>query len=116
MIGLLLIMRRYREHCHQMAERPAPPTEGRFKLMTIGELMSMTEADRLEGVLRDPVRAALRAEAREIGWRAFAAGGTNKMHAVFEAMERAQNDTENHGAVLDHWWDGIGNRDEQWTA
>jgi hypothetical protein len=66
----------------------------------------------LDQVERDPVRFALRASAREIGWHAYAIGGLEFMHKVSNRVEAAGAS----GATLDEWWDGIGSQKGRWVA
>jgi hypothetical protein len=61
-------------------------------------------ASALDQVERDPVRFALRASAREIGWRVYSHGGVELMQQVCGLTEEAGGS----GAILDKWWDGIG--------
>ena len=55
----------------------------------------------------DPIRFALKASAREIGWRAFAHGGLPLMRRVFNHAKFS----DRSDGTLDHWWSGIGGPD-----
>jgi hypothetical protein len=61
----------------------------------------------LDAVERDPVRSSLRASARELGWRAYAGGGTRGMHTLFgHAQERQWAGTARaarKSSTLDKW-------------
>lgn len=110
--NLAAILQRYDEHC---AEREPWDTITSTPINS-SDLMQLPPRwkSAIESVERDPVRFALRAEAREIGWKAYAIGGLDFMRHVFE-MAEAQWEGTWRGSVFDKWWDGIGTRN-LWAA
>lgn len=62
---------------------------------------------RMQRAAEDGVKESLHASIREEGWRAYAEGGLAAMHALFDA---ATGDNDYLAGILDHRWDGIGNK------
>lgn len=102
---LTAIMRRYREH---RAEQAAKHADEPLRILSgadfVGKPLPPRWMDAVNGVARDPMRVALRAEAREIGWRAYHHGGTDFMREVSGLAEDAGADPN----IIDKWWDNIG--------
>jgi hypothetical protein len=108
---LVEIVHRYRQHNEELRQQRA----GKVNMSTgvvdvsVGVLTALCNKPRwalaLDEVKRDPVRFALRASAREMGWQAYADGG-------LELMQQVCNLTGEAGAIVDKWWDGIGD----WSA
>jgi hypothetical protein len=71
----------------------------RGSLRSAGAIWGRTDADALAGALdalagalSDPIRATLRLEVRDIGWRIFANGGTMEMHRIADLVAEAMPD------------------------
>ncbi len=68
-------------------------------------------------ILADPFEGALLFALRGVGEELFRLGGTSLMRAVLIAVARL--DAENESQRLspaDAQWDGVGDRDDQWSA
>jgi hypothetical protein len=107
------ILRRYHEHCIELrdAERARQQSGQPAQEWAVHKLSDWADRpipprwmDAINGVARDPMRVALRAEAREIGWRAYNHGGTDFMREVSGLAEDAGADPN----IIDKWWDNIG--------
>jgi hypothetical protein len=100
--ALAPILHRYREHC---ATRATGQPWQDHRLSDFADVPSRPGwQGALDEMELDPVRFVLKAEAREVGWRAYAYGGLDFMRQVFD---RAKLDSRSAG-TLDHWWNGIG--------
>jgi hypothetical protein len=76
-----------------------------------GRAAGRPDADSLVAdLLADPVRVALEAFARDIGWQAHQAGGVIMMLFVREAAKGLLPEGEQPGAsaLIGSWWSGIG--------
>jgi hypothetical protein len=107
------IMARYQQH--QAKLRQQPKRTASMDVLSSADLARAIKPRwqvALNEVDRDPVRFALRASVREIGWHAYASGGLELMHKVSDLME----ETGVGGATLDKWWDGIGGPKGTWVA
>lgn len=101
-----------REQQDEAGDAPLVPQF--LKAGDLSNIPPLHSVDHALGMLeRDPVRFALRAAAREIGWRAYARGGPDEMRAVFDAFEEMDGRIPH---VLDKWWDRIGGGDGVWLS
>ena len=109
---IVACIRRYREHCM------APHSHQPLKVIRPADIVwPIPVEERIAMLLEDAVRSALRGKVRDIGWKAFTAGGLAKMQKAAAAVEDAMPDCQSFaGSTLDHWWDGIGSGRDQWTA
>ena len=80
-----------------------------FTVPNTAELMKSPLPPRLKRVvanaMTDPAFYALRAYVREIGWKLYAAGGTDAMRKV---MESRRDVLDGLASYVDHAWNGIG--------
>ena len=108
---LVQIVHRYRQHNEELRQQRTGKVDRSAGIVGVedGVLTALYNkpcwAFSLDEVKSDPVRFALRASAREIGWQAYASGGR-------ELMQRVCDLTGEAGAIVDKWWDGIGD----WSA
>lgn len=72
--------------------------------ITLDELPPLWR-ERMEQAAIDGVEESLHASIREEGWRAFAEGGLDAMHAL---VDEACGDSDYLSSIVDHRWDGIG--------
>jgi hypothetical protein len=64
-------------------------------------------ASAIEAAIENPVRAAIRMKAREVGWMLYAKGGVDLMHQASDTIED-EMEGPRFAAALDKWWDRIG--------
>ncbi len=119
-------MAAYRQHCiaqdeevkrKRAAGEPLPP----FEVLTIADLCrERSPEERVAGLLKDPVRSALKGYVRERGLKLWINGGTDLMQTVSDRVEDLCPGFSNFaGATLDKWWDGIGDLNDpkgMWCA
>jgi hypothetical protein len=112
---LAAILARYRGYREDRADQARIPFLPAQK-MTQFEISPVQPwwIESLRNANRDPIHYALRASARELGWRAYAIGGRTLMGKLFDLAVRGSTSHE----TLRSWWDGIGNPDQrdQWWA
>jgi hypothetical protein len=131
---LVLCLQRYGEHraAKHVAPSPLSPEPRPFTeadreslagFLSVGAIWGTDvdalagALDALAGALSDPIRATLRLEVRDIGWRIFANGGTMEMHRIADLVAEAMPDQPALVfSTLDKWWDGIGSAEDQWRA
>jgi hypothetical protein len=101
------IMARWREHRTERYGQAA----GDWPVVVLAEY---TEAElpphwvrAQDEAQRDPIRYALKAQVREIGWIAYCRGGIDLMVQMYFLAAEAGAD----GAVIDKWWSMIGDWD-----
>ena len=110
------IVRRYRQHNEELRQQRTGKVDMNAGVVdvSVGVPTALYNKPRwalaLDEVKRDPVRFALRASAREMGWQAYADGGLELMRQVCGLTEEA-------GAIVDKWWDRIGGKGGgKWSA
>jgi hypothetical protein len=119
-------MAAYRQHCIAQDEedarkRAAGEPRAPIVVLTIRDLMRERSAEeRVETLLKDPIRSALKGKVRAIGWGIWRKGGTDGMQKVSDRVEDLCPDFPTFaGAALDKWWDGIGDLNDpkgMWVA
>jgi hypothetical protein len=109
-------MRARVEHDLRCAEIAGP---FELKVISAQELFE-TDPNRLllEGVVEDPVRKALRAQLKDLGWRLFhLLGNTDAMLTVAEEISNMKPGNWHYRIdILDKTWDGIGKEGDWWVA
>jgi hypothetical protein len=86
----------------------APP----LRAWRASEVLGKTDAEVMGDILvTDLVCETLRAEVREAGWQAHVRGGWDEMQRVLGLIEKeiGPNDAPLASAIIDKWWDRIGN-------
>jgi hypothetical protein len=71
---------------------------------------------RLQKAAADGVAESLRASIREEGWAAYAQGGLDAMHALYDAIEGHPKGGIRFAVRLDKVWDNIGGSRGMWVA
>jgi hypothetical protein len=95
--------------------RLTPPTE--FKIVNAFENTDPNQLF-LEGVVEDPIRKALRAQLKDLGWRLFRLlGSTDAMLAVAQEISELKPGNWHYRIdIIDKTWDGIGEQGDFWVA
>lgn len=85
-----------------------------FGLMSIAEYMNTRHPTKRERLIADPLVAAMNLGIREVGEYLFATGGIRRMRRVCDAAAGPRsNRFQRRAGMIDHQWDGIGNK--WWT-
>lgn len=97
------------------ASRPPEPLE----IIAIDDItLEGIEDSRLKGIVKDPVRYALRAALKETGRDMFKVVGSTD--AMLDALHRvADRDPVNagrRGAIMDSAWNGLGEGNDRWWS
>jgi hypothetical protein len=124
MIAALLTQ--YRQHCRELDQvaaekRAAGEPREPLRIMNFSEITrERSPEERVEDLLRDPIRSALKGRVREIGWKLWIKGGTDLMTTVSDRVQDLCPEFPSFaGSTLDKWWDEIGVHDDacgMWMA
>lgn len=102
----------------QFEARASGPQEPLRAIMLGDITMESIEADRLRGIVRDPIRYALRVTLKGIGRDLFKVVGSTD--AMLESLHRvADRDPVNagrRGAIIDAAWNGLGDDGDRWWS
>jgi len=117
---------RYRQHVldqdaevgrKRAASEPLPP----LTVLSFQDLIrERSPEERVESLLQDPIRSALKGKVRDLGWHLWLRGGVDRMREVSDQVEDlCPGFSTFAGSTLDKWWDGIGSLEQpggMWVA